>query len=128
MSAAALPSLAQAWARSLRVEVERHGPHARFIAGAASIAHHQLDFGLVFSVTALPAGAIEPDYLLGRDGPLLTPAGERTWNSLLTLAHELAESPQAPLGSFWAVVLHPAAIDAARAALPKPEGEKREAA
>lgn len=126
MTAIAMPRLGQAWAKSLRVEIERNTAHARFVVGVESLAHHQLDFGLVVSVTQLPAGSIEPDYLLTRDGALLTPSGERTWNSLLTLAHELAESPVAPPGSFWAVVLHPKVLDAARDALPK--GEKKEAA
>lgn len=129
-NAPALPRLAQAWAKSLRVEIDRHTPHARFIVGVESIAHHQIDFGLVVSVTALPPGSIEPDYLLEREGPFLTAMGERTWNSLMALAHEVSESPVAPLGGSWAVVLHPKAVEAARAALPAEpaKGEKREAA
>ncbi|TCS14571.1 hypothetical protein [Caulobacter sp. BK020] len=125
---AAMPRLDQAWARSVQVEIDRHTPHARFLTGVQSVAHHQIDFGLVVSVTALPPGSLEPDWLVTGEGNLLTAMGERTWNSLLTLAQELADHPATHLDGFAAVFLHPKAITAAREALLAPQGGKKEAA
>ncbi|MBI1684433.1 hypothetical protein [Caulobacter hibisci] len=115
------------WRKSLDTETARKTPLGALVADVSSTAHYLAGFGLIVSVRELPAGALSADWLAHGEGPLLSPAGERTWNALLTLAQHLATSPQmfGASGDLAAVVLHPQAITHADAAL---QGEKREAA
>lgn len=120
--------VAALWRRSLQVEAERNASGHSFLQAVISTAHHQPDFGLVISVTNLPDWCFTPQWLDGGEDSLLTPTGAHTWNLLLTLAHELAGFACAP-GDLAAVVLHPKAIDTARARLKAlVSGEKKEAA
>jgi len=125
------PDVPALWRRSLDREIQRKTQLGALVADVSSTARAVPGFGVSIAVHDLPAGAINAQWLTVGDGPLLSPAGERTWNALLTLAQELAEGTRVarPLQdgkpALAAVVLTPAAIDAATQALP---GAKREAA